>query len=402
MFSRDLESMLKEFARFPVVALLGPRQSGKTTLAQSAFKNYTYTSFEDPRTRELALADPERFFALHENEHGLIIDEFQHIPSILSYIQLAVDSKKRPGYFVLTGSQNFLMNQAISQSLAGRVGILTLLPLSIHELTENQLTNSDYDNIILNGCYPRIYAEHFTPLQLYPTYIQTYVERDVRQLTNVGDLTTFKKFLKLCAGRIGQQLNLSEIAGVCGISAPSAQRWLSILEASYIVFRLPPYFNNFNKRITQTHKLYFYDTGIACSLLGIESLDKLAIDPMRGHLFENLIIGDLHKQYLNSGKQPPLYYWRDKNGLLEVDCIIDEGRSLFPIEIKSATTVALDFFTNIKKWISLANTNAARLGSSYIVYGGKKTQAWDEWGAIGWQDSGTLIERIRNFTSNQT
>ena len=395
MISRGMAAALTSYSKFPVVALLGPRQSGKTTLARSFFSKHVYVSFEDPKTRDIAQADPELFLTKYANEHGIIIDEFQHIPSVLSYIQLEVDNKKRPGYFVLTGSQNFLMNQAISQSLAGRVGILTLLPLSFEELSATGLLASSLDEQMLKGFYPRIYAEGFAPTELYPTYIQTYIERDVRQLSNVGDLITFKKFLQLCAGHVGQQLNLSQLAAACGISQPSAQRWLSILEASYIVFRLSPYFNNFNKRVTQTPKLYFYDTGLACSLLGIESAERLAIDRLRGHLFENFIIADFYKQYLNTAKQPPLYYWRDKNGLIEVDCLIDEGRQLFAVEIKSAPTIAIDFFSSIKKWIELAGNASVTLGTSYIVYGGDKTQEWLDWGTVGWQDAGSLISGIR-------
>ncbi len=311
MFLRDLEAILEEFKRFPVIAIIGPRQSGKTTLATKKFSNYVYTSLEHLKTRELAEDDPEKFLRLHENEHGIIIDEFQRVPDILSHIQLEVDTKKRPGYFVLTGSQNFLMNQAISQSLAGRVGILTLFPLSLNEMHENNLIPQTVDEVMFNGFYPRLYAEKFPPHQLYPSYIQTYIERDVRQLSNIGDLSTFKKFVKLCAGRIGQLLNFNELANSCGMSVPTIQRWFSILEASYIVFRLHPYANNFNRRIIRHPKLYFYDTGVACSLLDIESPERLAIDRLRGSLFENFIIADLCKHFFNIGMQPRVYFWRD-------------------------------------------------------------------------------------------
>ncbi|MFH1831562.1 MAG: ATP-binding protein [bacterium] len=409
MFNRDLEATLREYTRFPVVAILGPRQSGKTTLAIKTFKNYQYTSLEDSKTREIAEEDPEKFLRLHENEHGIIIDEFQNVPKILSYIQLEVDKKKRPGYFVLTGSQNFLMNQAISQSLAGRVGILTLLPLSMSEMSENNLIHektssnnttpegktTSVDNVIFNGFYPRIYSESFPPTQLYPSYIQTYVERDVRQLSNVGDLNTFKKFVKLCAGRVGQLLNLSELANACGMSMPTMQRWISILEASYIIFLLQPYANNFSRRIIRHPKIYFYDTGLLCNLLDIESPDRLTIDRSHGSIFENFIIADLYKQYFNFGKQPPIYFWRDKNGAIEVDCIVDEGRKLFPIEIKSGESVALDFFTNLKKWNALAHAAAIPLGKSYIIYGGDKSQGWEDWATIGWKDIGLLVKQLK-------
>ncbi|MCB9492716.1 MAG: ATP-binding protein [Epsilonproteobacteria bacterium] len=401
MFKRDLEKILLEYTKFPVVAILGPRQSGKTTLAQATFNNYTYVSLEDLKTRELALEDPQNFLAMHENEHGIIIDEFQNVPDILSQIQIIVDQKKRPGYFVLTGSQNFLMNQAISQSLAGRVGILTLLPLSLHELNSNNLLTPDVNQTIINGFYPRIYDESFSPSQLYPSYIQTYVQRDVRQLSHVGDLNAFIKFIKLCAGRIGQILNMSEIAGVCGISTPTAQRWLSILQASYIIFLLQPYFNNFNKRQTSAPKLYFFDTGIACSLLDITSADRLGVDRLYGNMFENFIIADLYKQYYTVGKQPPVYFWRDKNGRLEVDCIIEEERTIFPVEIKSGKTIASDFFTNLKEWSQLAQKNNLDLGTNFIVYGGQQSRTWDNWATIGYQDAGVLLEKYLKPTSNE-
>ncbi|MCF7800027.1 ATP-binding protein [Candidatus Babeliales bacterium] len=396
MFNRDLEPILQEYTRFPVIAILGPRQSGKTTLAIKAFKNHVYTSFEDPKTRELAENEPEKFFGLYQNDHGIIIDEFQNVPKILSYIQLEVDTKKRPGYFVLTGSQNFLMNQGISQSLAGRVGILTLLPLSLNEMNESKLTPKSVDELIFKGFYPRIYSESFPPDQLYPSYIQTYIERDVRQLSNVGDLNAFKKFVKLCAGRVGQILNLSELAGVSGMSVPTMQRWLSILEASYIVFLLQPYANNFSRRIIRHPKIYFYDMGILCYLLDIESPERLAIDRLRGSIFENFVIADLCKQYFNIGKQPPVYFWRDKNGAIEVDCIVDDGRKLFPIEIKSGESIALDFFSNLKKWNALAHAAAIPLGKSFIAYGGEKSQGWDDWATIGWRDLGLFVKQIRD------
>jgi len=332
MYLRDAQQTLLQFAQLPAVVVQGPRQVGKTVLVQQTFKKHVYTSFEDPDTRSQAMQDPRGFFASHENAHGIIIDEFQYIPEILSYLQLEIDAKKRPGYFILTGSQNFLMNQAITQSLAGRVGILTLTSLSIHELQANKLVQPTSSEVMFLGGYPRLFDEQLTTNLIYPPYINTYLERDVRQLVNVGNLHAFQQFIQLCAGRIGQLLNLSEIAGVCGISTPTAREWISILEASYIIFFVQPYFNNFNKRLTKSPKLYFYDTGLACSLLGIDSPQLLAQHSMRGGLFECFIISDLCKQYLNRGKRPPVYFWRDLNGRIEVDCIIDDGGKLFPID----------------------------------------------------------------------
>jgi uncharacterized protein len=396
MFKRSIESVLHEYVKLPVVAILGPRQSGKTTLAKNVFKKYAYTSFEDLATRELAQQDPRKFLSAYENEYGIIIDEFQNVPDILSYIQLEVDEKKRPGYFILTGSQNFLMNQAITQTLAGRVGILTLLPLSIHELATNKIDKKlTADDCIFNGGYPRIYDEQVLPGRLYPSYIQTYVERDVRQLTNVGDLRSFQRFMQFCAGRMGQQLNLSELASACGVSVPTAQRWVSILEASYILFMLQPHFKSFEKRLTKSPKIYFYDTGLACSLLGIESPDVLALHPLRGHIFEGFILADLCKQYFNIGTKPPLYFWRDLNGRLEVDGIIEDGLKLFPVEIKSGETVASDFFNNLTQWNALAQNNP---DNGYVIYGGDLVQERSAGNLLGWKAAGGLVEKIRKTT----
>lgn len=390
MYKRQLEATLHEYLQFPVVALLGPRQSGKTTLVKHAFPNYTYTSFEDPVTRELAIQDPLKFFRIHENEFGIIIDEFQRVPDILSYIQLSVDEKKRPGYFILTGSQNFLMNQAITQSLAGRVGILNLLPLSIAELDGSNLFSVDnaIDIAMFNGGYPRLYAENFTAKKLYPSYIQSYIERDVRQIANIGDLRSFQRFMQLCAARTGQIIQVSEIAGACGVGVATANRWISILEASYILFFLQPHFTNFNKRITKSPKLYFYDTGIVCSLLNIQDAESLALHGLRGSIFETFIIADIYKQYFNMGEKAPVYFWRDLNGRIEVDCILDQGIRLIPIEIKSGETFSSRYFDALKKWNQISNTSPDR---NYIIYGGDLKQSRSAGNIVGWKASGSLI-----------
>ncbi len=392
MFLRDFEDVLLKYTKFPVIGILGPRQSGKTTLSKKVFKSYTYVSFEDPDIRNLAKEDPRQFLRIYENSYGIIIDEFQYVPEILSYIQLDVDEKQRPGYFILTGSQNFLMNTAITQSLAGRIGILTLLPLSIHELKENAILAHTTENAIYDGGYPRIFDQHIAPDKFYPSYIQSYIERDVRSLVNVGDLMTFDKFLRLCAGRIGQQVNFVELGAVCGISNVTAQRWLSILQASYVIFLLPPHFNNYNKRLTKSPKLYFYDTGLACSLLNIDSPESLAHNSFKGSLFECFIVADIYKQYFNIGKKPPVYYWRDLNGRLEIDCIIEQSQELYPIEIKSGETVASNFFDGIETWNEMASRP---LGSGYVVYGGDLVQERSKGHVIGWKAAGTLVEQLR-------
>lgn len=389
-YKREQVTALRRYSKFPVVAILGPRQAGKSTLAKHTFKKHMFISLEDPDFREFAASDPKRFLREHENKYGLILDEFQYVPQLLSYIQVEVDEKKRPGYFVLTGSQNFLMNEQITQSLAGRVGILTLLPLSLKELVNNKLVDSP-EQAIFNGGYPRLYAENFSPLDAYPSYIHTYIERDVRQLTNVGTMRTFQKFMALCAGRVGQQLNIADIATNCGVDRKTITQWLSILEASYIIFLLRPYFNNFNKRVTKTPKLYFYDTGIACSLLEIRSTKDLARSPFRGPLFESLIISDFYKQYYNYGWRPPLYYWRDQNGRIEIDCLVDKGVKLIPIEIKSGETIISDYFDGIKQWNELTESKTSL---AYVVYGGILAQSRTVGNIVGWKSAGSLIEKI--------
>lgn len=404
MFNRLLERILNFYTKFPVLAILGPRQSGKTTLAQKAFPNYAYLSLENPNLREFAQNEPERFLATYDNEFGIILDEFQYAPQLLSFIQLDVDAKQRQGHFILTGSQNFLVNQAITQSLAGRVGILNLLPFSIAELEQSGLLPATPAEAIFNGFYPRLYQEQIAPERFYPSYIQTYIERDVRTITNVGDLATFQKFVQLCAARIGNLLNLTDLATVCGISVPTAKRWISLLEASYIIFLLEPHFNNFNKRITKMPKLYFYDTGLACSLLRFSSAQDMAISPYWGNLFECFIIADIAKQYFNTGVRPPFYFWRDQNGRLEVDCIIDEGGQLFPIEIKAGLNITTEFFRGLTDWNRLAygeNQSKNLSDLTFLIYGGRDQQVRTNGTAIPWQNAGHLIDILtRNRQKN--
>ncbi len=384
---RDLEKVIKEHAKFPVVVIQGPRQSGKTTLATTFFKKHTYLSFEDPEIRAFAQTDPKRFLRNYENSHGLILDEFQYVPQILSYIQLDVDQRKKSGYFILTGSQNFLVNEAVIQSLAGRVGILMLLPFSLHELKSNDLLPQRLDDAIFNGCYPRLHEKKISAQVFYRSYVHTYLQRDVRQLINVGDLRTFQKFMALCAGRVGQQLNIDDLAVSTGIARDTVNRWLSLLEASYILFFLRPYFNNFNKRLTKTPKLYFYDTGLACALLGIKKSSDIALSPFRGPLFESYVVADLCKQFQNLGEEPPLYFWRDQNGRLEVDCLIDTGIKLVSVEIKSGETISGDFFDQLSRWQELSG---AQSKDSFVVYGGNAKQVRSTGSIIGWQQCGIL------------
>jgi len=392
MIKRNLAKILDRYANFPAIAVLGPRQSGKTTLVQDAFPKHKYLSLEDESTRQAALEDPKRFLSMYENDYGIILDEFQHAPKILSYLQLHIDTHDRPGYFVLTGSQNFLMNQAITQSLAGRVGIVNLYPLSSNELSEHNLLDENVDEVMFKGFYPRVHHKNLPAPEFYSSYIQSYVERDVRQLINVGDLNVFQKFLTLCAGRVGQLLNLEALGAATGITGKTAKAWLSILQASYVIFLLEPHHKNFNKRVTKTPKLYFYDTGLACSLLKISTVNSLAIHPYRPALFECFIIADLYKQYSNLGMRPPLYFWRDKNGTYEVDCIVDQGINLVPIEIKSGQTINTDYFKGLKYWCALSETDPAL---SYIVYGGTEQQSRNAGHVLGWKKSNKLVSMLQ-------
>ena len=390
IYFRMLAQMLPEITKFPVVGIFGPRQSGKTTLVKELFSEYVYVDFEDEATRLFAEENPKSFLLQYENAKGIIFDEFQKVPKILSYIKMDVDTKDRPGYFVLTGSQNFLMNQHISESLAGRIGILTLLPLSIQELKNNNLLSNNIHDLIFTGGYPRLYSKEIKPLIFYPTYINSYVERDVRQLVTIENLSTFKKFLTLCAGRIGQLLNITDLAMNCNIDQKTVQRWLSILEASYVIFILQPHHENFLKRATKMPKIYFYDTGLACSLLRIMSTEEVALSAFKGPLFENLIIADLFKQYFSRGTMAPLNFWRDANGRVEVDCIIDLGIKLIPVEIKSGEVDVEKYFDGLSKWNEIAGMNPQE---GYVVYGGEHVQKRDCGTLLGWQSSSDLVEK---------
>lgn len=387
MFTRELTKTVLEYAKqFPVVALLGPRQSGKTTLARAAFEKYRYISLENADMRALALQDPRGFLENYVDEVGIIIDEFQHVPVLLSYIQTIVDEQYRPGYFILTGSQNFLLNEAITQSLAGRVGILTLLPFSILELEHSAILPSTSDTFMVKGGYPRLYAQNFAPPQWYPSYIQSYIERDVRQIKNVTDLSLFQKFIQLCAGRIGQLVNFSSLGNDCGISAITARSWLSILEANYIIFFLQPYYKNFSKRLVKAPKLYFYDSGIACSLLGIETEEQLFKHYLRGGLFESMIISECAKSFYNTGRRPRLYFWRDNHGN-EVDCLIEKGSELIAVEIKAGKTIASDYFNGLEYWKDLTGAQ-----EGYVVYGGHETIKVKKGTVLSWFSLPTILK----------
>lgn len=387
MYTRKLENHIKKLAQYyPVVAILGPRQSGKTTLAQLAFPHYTYVSLENFDTRKFAQQDPRGFLESYEGEHGVIFDEFQHVPEILSYIQTFVDAHKKLGYFILTGSQNFLMNQAITQSLAGRIAITTLLPLSLAELSENNILPEQPQTLYMKGFYPPLYKRNVPPDLWYADYIQTYIERDIRQLTHVADLSLFQTFMQLCAGRSGQLLNLTSLANDCGISDTTARRWITLLQASYIIYLLQPYHNNLGKRLTKSPKLYFFDVGLMRALLKIPH-EQLTLPHLRGGFFETMVVTDLLKQYANRGNRPSLYFWRDHTGN-EVDVIIEYGVQHIPIEIKAGQTVNGDFFKGLDYYRALAGNDAP---TAYVIYGGKEIQKRSKGTVVSWQSMDDLI-----------
>lgn len=369
MIARTLEKKLKSLAKaFPVVTVTGPRQSGKTTLVRHAFPDFAYVSLEDGDTREFAVSDPRGFLASYER--GLVIDEAQRSPELFSYIQGVVDASGRPGRFILSGSQNFLLHEKISQSLAGRTAILRLLPLAMEEILKPGDRHAGYAPLMHKGFYPRLFASKIRPQDWYPAYIQTYIERDVRLLKNIADLNLFQKFVRLCAGRIGQLLNLSALGADAGINHNTARSWISLLEASYIVFLLRPHHRNFRKRLVKSPKLYFFDTGLASYLLGIRSASDIVNHHMRGPLFESMIITELLKYRYHRGLEPDGFFWRDKIGH-EIDFVIDAGGPLTGIEIKSGRTLGSDFFAGLEYWQSISGQTADR---SFLIYGGAKEE----------------------------
>lgn len=380
MINRTLEKkLLQLWEQFPVITLTGPRQSGKTTLVKHAFKGMDYVSLEDPDNREFAHEDPRGFLATYDK--GAIIDEAQRAPELFSYIQTVIDNKNRPGIYILTGSQNFLLSESISQTLSGRAAVLRLLPFSLAELAETSFEFASYTAALFKGFYPRIYDFGLDPLDWYPGYVQTYLERDVRLIKNITDLAVFQRFLRLCAARIGQVLNMSALALDCGISHNTVKEWLSLLETSYIIFLLKPHHQNFNKRLTKMPKLYFFDPGLACFLLGIENHGQLDTHYLRGGLFESMIVSEFFKYRLNHGREPNCYFWRDKTGH-EIDCVLETGGNIIPVEIKSGETVKTSFFDGLKYWNKLSGQNPSQ---SVLIYGGEREEKRSNGLVLGWK-----------------
>lgn len=373
MIPRTIEPVLMQLARnYPVVTITGPRQSGKTTLCRRVFPGLGYVNLEAPDIRQFANDDPRGFLAA--NSDGVILDEIQRVPQLLSYIQAIVDEKRLPGQFILTGSQQFEVMNTISQSLAGRTALLKLLPFSLAEL-RGAYPPRKVDHLLLNGFYPRIHDQQLNPTQAMGDYFETYVERDLRQLMAVKDLSQFERFVKLCAGRTGQLLNLQSLGNDVGISHASARSWLTLLEASYIVFLLHPWHANISKRLIKAPKLYFYDVGLASYLLGLEDEKQVSRDPLRGNLFENMVVLEALKFRYNQGKRSNLFFYRDSNGN-EVDLIAEQGRSLLALEIKAGATINDDYFKGLRhfrKAIGDGWTVAAG-----VVYGGEDSQQRSE------------------------
>jgi len=381
MIRRNLEIPLKKYQKqYPVIAIAGPRQSGKTTLAKEFFKNYAYVSLENLDIRLQAQQDPRGF--LHDNPPPLIIDEAQRVPELFSYLQEIVDINDKGGQYVLTGSHQFLLLEKITQSLAGRIAVFTLYPFTSNELISKQLddtinsivsikkNNTQYFEsielyeLIFTGMYPRIHDKKLDPVKWLENYVITYIERDIRSLVNIENLRLFEIFIKTIASYSGQLLNYAAIANTVGISQPTVKKWLSLLETSGIIFLLQPYHKNFNKRLIKTPKLYFIDTGLLCYLLSINSTKELKSHPLYGNIFETFIISEMYKRIAHTGLKPPLYFWRDRTGN-EVDCLLEIGQAILPIEIKSARTYNPEYTAGVQKFFTFSN-----LTKGLVLYSG--------------------------------
>ena len=389
MIPRKLAAKLRELAGYyPVVVVTGPRQSGKTTLCQATFPDRPYVSLEALDTREFAHSDPRGFLAQYAD--GAIFDEIQQAPELLNYLQGEVDARPDPGRFILTGSQHFGLSQSIAQSLAGRCGILVLLPPSLEELRAFPNAPTDLYTVLWQGAYPRIYDRNIPAHQWLADYTATYLQRDVRQVINVGDLHAFSGFLKLCAGRTAQEVNLSALGGDAGVSHNTARAWLSVLETSYIVHRLPAWPLNISKQVVKAPKLHFLDSGLACYLLGIREPEQLRLHPLRGAIFESWVIAEIYKGWVHRGIPAALFHYREARGL-EIDLLVDQGQRFDAIEIKSGATAAPDFFRNLQRfperWRAASETRPV---VNYVVYGGSESQQRSYAQLLAWN----AVERI--------
>ncbi len=368
MIQRTATARLLKLAKsFRSVAVVGPRQSGKTTLCRQVFANKPYVSLENPDTFEFATSDPRAFLSQFPN--GAILDEVQKAPQLFSYLQQILDETNKKGLFILTGSNNFLLQENITQTLSGRIAYIQLLPLSLQELQQSKKLKTNYVWHIFNGGYPEQIARKINATDWHNAYIDTYIQRDVRQLKNISNLSLFMKLLRLCAGRVGQMVNLASMANDCGLDAKTVSSWLSILQSSYIIYLLKPYHQNFSKRIIKSPKIYFYDTGVACALLGITDFKQITTHAGKGFLFENMIVSDLLKQKFNAGKADNLFYWRDKTGN-EIDILLDDAGKLTAIELKAGETLSESFFNGLDYFAALSEKDVKK----DLVYGGKEYQ----------------------------
>ncbi len=363
MIKRDAENQLLNLARqFKAVAMVGPRQSGKTTLARHTFPGKPYVNLENPDNRQFAMEDPRGF--LSQYALGAILDEAQRVPQLFSYLQQVLDESPEPGKFIITGSNNFLLQENISQSLAGRIAYLILLPFTVSEIPGND----PLYQFMFRGLYPPVYDQPVDASTWYANYIRTYIERDVRQIKNIENLYLFEKFIRLCAGRTGQLLNMSSLAVETGVDVKTVSSWIGVLESSFVLYRLQPHHQNFNKRVVKMPKLYFYDTGLAASLLGIQEAGQFPFHPQTGALFENFILGEMIKVRYNRGRQGNLYFWRDNTGH-EIDVLIESAGELYPVEIKSGQTITSEFFKGLNFWSKISEKEGGT-----VMYAGSAHQ----------------------------
>ncbi|MBK8954039.1 MAG: ATP-binding protein [Saprospiraceae bacterium] len=365
MIERMAKTKLLDLAnKFKAIAVIGPRQSGKTTLVRSLFAHKPYVSLENPDDRNFALEDPRAF--LLKYPEGAVFDEIQRVPELFSYMQELLDNTRAKGHFILSGSNHFLLQQSISQSLAGRVGYLHLLPFSLQELEQSKLHIENDDVLMLQGFYPPVYDQNIPAQDWCPNYVKTYIEKDVRQIKNINDLHLFERFLRLLAGRVGYELNYTALAVETGIDTKTVQSWIGILESSFIIYNLKPHHLNFRKTLVKRPKLYFYDTSIVCYLLGIYRTEHLTTHPMRGNIFENMAIGEILKIRTHQGLSPDMYFWRDKTGH-EVDLILQMANDIIPIEIKSGQTFNTEFIKQLRYYQNISGCK-----KSYVLYGGQQ------------------------------
>ena len=384
------KTVVELLKKYPAVALVGPRQSGKSTMARNILKNYPYYSLEDLDEREFATSDPRSYLERFKN--GGIIDEIQKVPQLISYLQSFLDNKQNKKPIILTGSAQLTLLSNITQTLSGRIAIVELLPLAFLEIKKMKIAPKSLEQLFYTGLYPKLYKEKINPSDWYYDYTKTYLERDVRDILKVHNLGTFQKFIKMCASRAGQILNFSSLANDCGIAHSTAEAWLNILEATFIVTRIQSHHRNFSKRLIKAPKLYFYDTGLLCFLLGIASSEEIKTHSFRGAIMENWVAMEIIKSQTNMHKPSNIYFWRDNKGV-EVDFIIEQGEKLFPIEVKSGKTINSDYFKNISYWLKLAK-NKAKNGS--IIYAGTESQKRTEFEIYGWEFIDKLIDAIGN------